>query len=35
LVGLKYAMMTVTLLFLPCGFYMLRAARTLTADLEA
>ena len=33
--GLKYAMMTVTLLFLPCGFYMLRAARTLRADIEA
>lgn len=33
--GLKYAMMTVTLLFLPCGFYMLQAARTLKADLEA
>jgi MFS family permease len=33
--GLKYAMMTVTVIFLPCGYFMLRAARTLAADMEA
>jgi MFS family permease len=32
--GLRYAMMLVMVIFLPCGYYMLRAARTLTADAE-
>jgi predicted MFS family arabinose efflux permease len=33
--GLRYAMMLVMVTFLPCGYYMLRAGRTLKADAEA
>lgn len=33
--GLRYAMMVVMVTFLPCGYYLFRAARTLKADMEA
>jgi MFS family permease len=33
--GLRYAMMLVMVIFLPCGYYLLKAARTLVADQEA
>ncbi|MGE0556313.1 MAG: hypothetical protein AB7R55_23030 [Gemmatimonadales bacterium] len=32
--GLRYAMMIVMMLFVPCGWFMLRAGRNLARDVE-